>query len=114
MKDVAEFAASQMVQTIREDRARELGLPICPYGSDDVHEYHRILKEEYFDTAWEQADAPWNKRGVRAVLVSGKVGDYAVYLGAGSAKWVADHGCKVPFRVAQGFFPRITEARYRE
>lgn len=50
---------------------------------------------------------------VRVVLLSGGVGDYSVYVGVGSAEWVADHGNKVPFEVAKLAFPGIEEARYR-
>lgn len=86
-------------------------LPRCPYSSDDRHENHRILHERYFDCPWEGF---YMHRGIRAVLVSGGIGDYAVYLGAGTAEWVSDHGSKLSFDVAKGFFPRITVERYRE
>jgi hypothetical protein len=50
---------------------------------------------------------------LRAVLVSGEIGDYAVYLGIGPDEWVADHGVKVTFAVANGFFPGLEERLYR-
>jgi hypothetical protein len=50
---------------------------------------------------------------LRAVLVSGSIGDVAVYLGVGSAEWVADHGAKAPFALARGFFPKLEERLYR-
>lgn len=105
-------------------------LPRCPYGSDDSDENHRILRELYWDTAWEKPPAMTTsiggavmlsaggsgdvERGVRAVLVSGSIGDYAVYLGAGSAEWVRANGAKLGYEQAKGLFPGICRERYRE
>lgn len=50
---------------------------------------------------------------LRAVLVSGSIGDVAVYIGIGSAEWVADHGVKLPFSIAAGFFPSVEARLYR-
>ena len=50
---------------------------------------------------------------VTTVLLSGAVGDYTAYVGAGPVEWVADHGNKIPFELAQILFPGIEETRYR-
>jgi hypothetical protein len=52
---------------------------------------------------------------LRAVLVGGKpsVGDCAVYIGIGPAEWVAEHGNKLSFELARGFFPALEERVYR-
>lgn len=108
---VADFAASQQAQTIREMLVKEA--PPCRYGSDEKHERGRILKEEYWDTPLERQTLPGGIRGVRAVLSSGGIGDYAVYLGAGTAAWVRDFGAKLTFEQAKGIFPHLDERRYR-
>lgn len=98
-------------------------LPPCPYGSDELHERGRILAAHHWDTPWEMTgfhgarevwlDGSVGDRGVRAVLVSGGIDDYSVYLGAGSVEWVRHHGAKLSFEVAKAVFPRIDERRYR-
>jgi hypothetical protein len=50
---------------------------------------------------------------VTFVLLSGGIGDYAVYIGAGGDDWVADHGDKAPWEVALLAFPGIERERYR-
>lgn len=52
-------------------------------------------------------------KALKAVLLSGAVGDYCVYVGAGPAEWVADHGYKIPFEMATVMFAGIEERRYR-
>lgn len=47
------------------------------------------------------------------VLVSGAIGDYAVYAGVGEPAWVLDHGNKLPVELAALAFPGIDPARYR-
>jgi len=51
---------------------------------------------------------------LRAVLVEGTVGDYAVYLGDGSDDWVSRFGNKASFRMAKAFFPYLEKDKYRE
>lgn len=50
---------------------------------------------------------------VTVVLVSGAIGDYAVYLGIGEPDFVQQHGDKLAFDEACGFFPLLDESRYR-
>lgn len=99
-------------QAAPESLEKPPALPPCPYGSDEKHERGRVLKEMYWDTPWEEYETVY-MRGVRAVLSTGGIGDYAVYLGAGSAEWVRDHGAKLTFEQAKGLFPRLEGRRYR-
>lgn len=51
----------------------------------------------------------------RAVLVAGDIGDYACYVGHGSALWVARHGDKISFEEACCHFPgnQLDRKKYR-
>ena len=52
---------------------------------------------------------------VTAVLVSGGIGDYAVYVGVGSDEWIADHGDKLSFEEAYIHFPvGLERSKYRD
>lgn len=86
--------------------------PRCPYGSGADRERGEILAVR----AWH---VPTQHRigvmtPVCAVLVSGSIGDYAVYLGVGHPAWVREHGNKLSFDDAAGLFPGLVEGRYRE
>ncbi len=50
---------------------------------------------------------------VRAVLVAGRIGDYACYVGIGDAEWIKAHGDKIRFEEAKCHFPGIEKSRYR-
>jgi hypothetical protein len=50
---------------------------------------------------------------VTVVLVSGAIGDYAVYLGIGEPGFVEEFGDKLAFDEARGFFPHLDAVRYR-
>lgn len=47
------------------------------------------------------------------VLVAGAIGDYAVYIGEGSPRWVARHGDKLFFDEAILHFPGLGRENYR-
>lgn len=51
---------------------------------------------------------------VLAVLVQGRIGDYACYVGIGSDWWVKQHGDKISFKEAQCHFPTIMRSKYRD
>ena len=51
---------------------------------------------------------------ITIVLLGGALGDYAAYVGIGSAGWVAQHGAKLSFDQARAFFPLLNVERYRE
>lgn len=51
---------------------------------------------------------------ITIILLSSPLGDYAAYVGIGSASWVARQGAKLTFEQARSFFPRIKADLYRE
>lgn len=50
---------------------------------------------------------------VLVVLVGGRIGDYAAYVGSGSDEWVKSWGNKLSFEEAKVHFPGLDSARYR-
>ncbi len=49
-----------------------------------------------------------------AILVEDEIGDYACYVGHGSAEWVKRFGDKISFQEASGHFPgQLKEELYR-
>lgn len=48
------------------------------------------------------------------VLLASPLGDYAAYIGIGSARWVATHGSKLTFEQARSFFPDVAVELYRQ
>lgn len=57
---------------------------------------------------------PFDPPPTLAVLVLGDIEDYTVYVGHGSAEWVARHGNKISFAEACCHFPGQLEVeRYR-
>lgn len=90
--------------------------PPCPYGSGPQVPNHtllarRELRVPYHRPFIEEADVDFMRR---VLLVSGSIGDYAAYEGIGPVEWVRDHGAKLPFAIAKGFFEGIDRRRYRE
>lgn len=52
---------------------------------------------------------------ITTVLVAGRVGDYAVYVGIGEPGWVAKYGNKISFAEACIHFPcGLEEEKYRK
>jgi hypothetical protein len=53
---------------------------------------------------------------VKVVLVEGAVGDYACYVGIGSAEWVGRRGDKISFEEACVHFPggQLKQELYRD
>lgn len=71
------------------------------------HEILNVNRRSYPD--------PFGRRASTAVLVSGSIGDYAVYIGIGEAEFVRDHGDKLSFEEACCHFPHgLERERYRE
>lgn len=48
------------------------------------------------------------------VLVEGRIGDYAAYIGYGDPEWVAKYGDKLSYIEARCQFPGIDEEKYRD
>jgi len=78
-----------------------------PFGA--VTPRHTVLTTR----SWSLPVQGYGLLEVETVLLSGAIGDYTVYVGAGEPAWVADHGNKVPFELASLIFPGIEERRYR-
>lgn len=53
-------------------------------------------------------------RTVCWVLVAGKVGDYAAYVGIGIPDWVAECGDKLTFDEAEKIWDDLDEGKYRQ
>ena len=53
---------------------------------------------------------------ITVVLVAGRIGDYAAYVGHGSPEWIAEHGDKISFREACVHFPggQLKKELYRD
>lgn len=65
---------------------------------------------------WYPTPDGLDRRPVTAVLVEGAVGDYAVYVGAGTkvdAEGIARHGDKLKFEEACCHFIGLKRERYR-
>lgn len=65
------------------------------------------------DPQLRSLDLPIAHCDITIVLMGGALGDYAAYVGLGSAGWVAQHGAKLTFEQARSFFPLIKEGLYR-
>lgn len=67
------------------------------------------------DRYYPSEESPDNPPVTRCVLVEGEIGDYAAYVGHGSAEWVARFGDKISFTEALGQFPiGLEKEKYRE
>lgn len=82
----------------------------CPYGSGEHRKRGEILASRSWQLPAPRLHLPWP---VRALLVAGAIGDYAVYMGIGDRAWVVEHGVKLAFGDAVLLFPAIDTRRYR-
>ena len=70
------------------------------------------INDRYYPSEKRRFDPP----RTLAVLVSGSIGDYAVYVGHGSPEWVKQFGNKISFDEACCHFPggQLEKGKYRD
>lgn len=102
------------------------GETVCPYGSGPHRAKGEILASRFWSMRIEQTTM---RVHVVAVLISGAIGDYAVYMGAALltgelddadlaahrefSEWVRGSGNKLLFEDALQLFPGLVEGVYR-
>ena len=84
----------------------------CKPTMNDPTDPHVILRMRETSLPF-QGFAGGGRLSVRAVLVSGAIGDYTVYVGIGTSDWVRDYGNKVDFETACLLFAGLDRERYR-
>ncbi len=106
------LAAQAAEEALAEQDGRILGVNARYYPAQAT-----ILKNDpgFVIPGEGWVDQSENPPPTLAVLVAGRIGDYACYVGHGTPEWVAQHGDKISFEEASCHFPgnQLQRVRYR-